>query len=65
MVVIEEGVSLAEVDEALSHVSASLKVDKYGDRMDWRKRELYLQSIDDLLDERLALTSKPSVSEIV
>ena len=58
MVVIEDGVSLAEVDEALSHVSASLKVDKYGDRMDWRKRELFLQSIDDLLDERLELSRK-------
>ena len=56
MVVIEEGVSLAEVDEALSHVSASLKVDKYGDRMDWRKKELYLESIDDLLDQRNLLT---------
>ena len=65
MVVIEEGVSLAEVDEALSHVAASLKVDKYGDRMDWRKREIYLQSIDDLLDERLALTARSGVSEIL
>ena len=65
MVVIEEGVSLAEVDEALSHVAASLKVDKYGDRMDWRKREIYLQSIDDLLDERNLLTRKSGVSEIV
>ena len=65
MVVIEEGVSLAEVDEALSHVAASLKVDKYGDRMSWRKRELYLQSIDDLLDERNLLTRKSSVSEIL
>ena len=65
MVVIEEGVSLAEVDEALFHVAASLKVDKYGDRMDWRKRELYLQSIDDLLDERNLLTRKSAVSEIL
>ena len=65
MVVIEEGVSLAEVDEALAHVASSLKVDKYGDRMSWRKRELYLQSIDDLLDERLAITAKSSVSEIL
>ena len=64
MVVIEEGVSLAEVDEALSHVAASLKVDKYGDRMDWRKKALYLESIDDLLDQRNLLT-KSGVSEIV
>ena len=65
MVVIEEGVSLAEVDEALAHVSASLKVDKYGDRMSYRKKALYLESIDDLLDQRNLLTSKSSVSEIL
>ena len=58
MVLIEEGVSLAEVDEALAHVAASLKVDTYGNRMDWRKRDLFLQSIDDLLDERLVLSAK-------
>ena len=56
MVVIEEGVSLVEVDEALSFVAVSLKTDKYGDRMNWKKREIYLESIDALLDERLALT---------
>jgi hypothetical protein len=58
MVVIEEGVSVAELDEALANISASLKVDKYGDRMDWRKKALYLQSIDDLLDERLELSRR-------
>ena len=65
MVVIEEGVSLAEVEEALRHVSASLKVDKYGDRMNFRKRTLYLDSIDDLLDQRNLLTSKTIVSDSI
>ena len=58
MVVIEEGVSVQELDEALRNVSASLKVDKYGSRMDWRKKALYLESIDSLLDERLELSRK-------
>ena len=49
---------MAELDEALANISASLKVDKYGDRMDWRKKALYLQSIDDLLDERLELSRR-------
>ena len=65
MVVIEEGVSLAEVDEALSFVAVSLKTDKYGDRMNHRKRAIYLESIDSLLDERLALVARSSVSEIL
>ena len=64
MVVIEEGVSIQEVDEALSFVAVSLKTDKYGDRMNHRKRAIYLESIDDLLDQRNLLTRKSSVSEI-
>ena len=62
MVLIEDGISIEEVDEALGHVWASLKVDKYGDRMDWRKRTLYLESIDDLLDQRNLLTNGAGVS---
>ena len=58
MVLVEEGVSLKEVDEALTHVAASLKVDRYGNRMSWSKRDLFLQSIDDLLDERILLSAK-------
>ena len=65
MVVIEEGVSIQEVDEALSFVAVSLKTDKYGDRMNHRKRAIYLESIDDLLDQRNLLTRKSSVSEIL
>lgn len=65
MVVIEEGVSLVEIDQALSYVAISLKTDKYGDRMNHRKRAIYLESIDSLLDERLALTARSGVSEIV
>jgi hypothetical protein len=58
MVTVEEGVSLAEVDEALGYVAISLKTDKYGDRMNHRKKALYLESIDALLDERLTLMKK-------
>lgn len=55
MLQIEDEITLADIDEALKHVSERLKVDEYGNRMDWRKRELLLASIDDLLDARLAL----------
>jgi hypothetical protein len=30
-----------------------LKTDEYGNRMDWRKKEMLKTSIDDLLDARL------------
>lgn len=50
--VIEKEVTLAEIDEAISHVNAMLKIDEYGNRMTWKKRETLMQSIDDLLDAR-------------
>lgn len=55
MIVIEEEVTLEQIDECLSHVYAMLKTDEYGNRMDWRKKEMLLMSIDDLLDARLNL----------
>ena len=32
-----------------------LKIDEYGNRMNWKKRQTLQQSIDDLLDARLNL----------
>jgi hypothetical protein len=55
---IEEDLTLAEIDEAIAHVSRMLKTDQYGNRMDWRKKELLSASIDDLLDARLQLSVK-------
>ena len=55
MIVIEEEVTLEQIDECLSHVHAMLKTDEYGNRMDWRKKEILEMSIDDLLDARLNL----------
>lgn len=48
--------TLAEVDEALSHLRLSLNTDEYGNRMSWRKRQTLIEYIDDLLDQRLLLT---------
>lgn len=56
--VVEEDLTLSEIDEALAHASKMLKIDEYGNRMDWRKRELLSASIDDLLDARLQLSVK-------
>ena len=51
-------VSIAELDEAIAHLFAALKVDEFGSRMDWRKRQLLESSIDDLLDARLEAMSE-------
>lgn len=58
--VIEKEVTLAEIDEAISHVNAMLKIDVYGNRMNWKKRQTLQQSIDDLLDARLNLVKTGS-----
>jgi hypothetical protein len=49
-VVITEDISVADIDEAIRYTYAMLKQDEYGNRMNWRKREMLQSSIDDLLD---------------
>jgi hypothetical protein len=56
MLIIEQDITIAEIDEAIAHVRKMLKTDEYGNRMDWRKRELLSASIDDLLDARLQMS---------
>jgi hypothetical protein len=56
--VIEEEVTIADIDEALNHLNLMLKTDQYGDRLTWQKKQLILQSLDDLLDVRLELTKE-------
>lgn len=53
---IEKDLTIAEIDEAIAHVNQMLKTDEFGNRMDWRKRELLSASIDDLLDARLQMS---------
>jgi len=49
--------NLEEIDEALEHLRERLQ-DRYGNRLTYQQRQLYLSSVDDLLDARLALVSK-------
>ena len=55
MIVIEEKVTLEDLDEAISNVYAMLKSDNYGNR-----KQLLETSLDDLLDARLNLTKTGS-----
>lgn len=58
MLQIEEEVTIADIDEAISHIAALLKKDEFGNRMDWRKKAMLESGIDDLLDVRLTLSKK-------
>jgi len=55
MLQIDEKITLADVDEAIKHLNAMLKDDRYGNRLTHQKKELLKSSIDDLLDARLDL----------
>ena len=54
MIVTEE-VTLADIDEALMNLRDKLQ-DRYGNRLTPQKREFYLSLVDDLLEQRLAMT---------
>ena len=56
MVIISGEETIEELDEAIGYLNERLKIDQYGNRMDWRKRQTIQDSIDDLLDERLLRT---------
>jgi len=57
VVIVSGKVTIAELDEAIGYLNDRLKIDQYGNRMDWRKRQTIQEAIDDLLDERLNLSS--------
>ena len=56
IMIIESDISIAELDEAIGYLNDRLKIDQYGNRMNWRKRQTIQDAIDDLLDERLKVT---------
>lgn len=57
-IAVTDDVTIQDIDEAIAHIFRMLKTDEYGNRMDWRKKEIYLNSIDDLLDARLRMTQE-------
>jgi hypothetical protein len=56
MIVLDDRpVSVADIDEALSHIRLMLQ-DRYGNRLTHQRKQMLLESIDDLLDYRLQIT---------
>ena len=56
MVIVSGDISIAEIDEAIGYLNDRLKIDEYGNRMNWRKKQTIQEAIDDLLDERINLS---------
>ena len=54
MQIVANDVTLDEIDEALNHLRLKLQ-DRYGNRLTHQQRQLYLESVNDLLDARLAI----------
>jgi hypothetical protein len=52
---IADEITIEDIDQTIKHINEMLKTDEYGNRMDWRKKEMLQMSIDDLLDARLNL----------
>lgn len=55
MIIATEEITIEEIDEALSHLREKLQ-DRYGNRLTHYQREIYLESINSLLDARNDLT---------
>jgi hypothetical protein len=56
MIIVSGDITIAEIDEAIGYLNDRLKIDEYGNRMNWRKKQTIQEAIDDLLDERLNLS---------
>jgi len=57
MVIVSGDITIAEIDEAIGYLNDRLKIDEYGNRMNWRKRQTIQEAIDDLLDERINIST--------
>lgn len=57
MQVVKADLTVNEIDEALGYLRLKLQ-DRYGNRLTHQQRSFYLESINDLLDARIAMKEK-------
>ena len=60
--IIDEEITLAEIDECISHLSTMLK-DQYGNRLTHQRKAFLLSELDNLLDARLEATNETGNGE--
>lgn len=61
MVIVQGQVTIEDIDEALSYLRLKIQ-DRYGNRLNVRQKQIYLDSINDLLDARLELKANENIS---
>ena len=49
---VDADITIEEIDEAIGYLAEKLKIDEYGNRMDWRKRQ-FLQEMQAQLAEAI------------
>jgi len=59
MIIDKEVVSLADIDEAIAHLSEMMK-DRYGNRLTHQRKAFLMSELDSLLDARLEAISEPN-----
>jgi hypothetical protein len=57
MQIVKADLTVKEIDEALGYLRLKLQ-DRYGNRLTYQQRAFYLESVNDLLDARIALENK-------
>ena len=57
MIIDKEVVSLADIDEAIAHLSEMMK-DRYGNRLTHQRKAFLMSELDSLLDARLEAISE-------
>ena len=57
MIIDKEVVSLADIDEAIAHLSEMMK-DRYGNRLTHQRKAFLMNELDSLLDARLEAISE-------
>jgi hypothetical protein len=55
MQVVKADLTVKEIDEALGYLRLKLQ-DRYGNRLTHQQRQFYLESVNDLLDARNAMS---------
>ena len=57
MQIVKADLTVKEIDEALGYLRLKLQ-DRYGNRLTHQQRQFYLESVNDLLDARIAMSDK-------
>ena len=60
MKIVKEELTLADIDECISHLSLMIK-EQYGNRLTYQRKAYLMEELDSLLDARLEVTERDSL----